>query len=108
MRVYLLVHNEPLRHMQFVQSIMSCSSVAAWRYETNTCFYLLSNLSAVEIGNELESKVGGFNYYILTEVSSNYWGKASTDTWKMFSEKVLPPQQGYNVPPPPPSLPATW
>ena len=92
-KIYLLIYNDTLGTREQVKNAVdSAPMINTWRYDIPHAFYLVSESSAKEIANHLQSTLGD-GRLIVTEIGENYWGRTHKDTWYFIKNKKVKPKE---------------
>lgn len=84
---YLLIYNDIFGSRESIKQVLNDSPlIINWRYDMPHVFYLISENSAKEISNYLNSELGK-GRHIVSEVNENYWGRTHKDTWQFIKNK---------------------
>ena len=66
--------------------------VHSWRYDTEACFYILSNSTARQIAEAIKRQYPTIGRHIITSLGNEYWGELTGESWHMLEKKEVPPQ----------------
>jgi hypothetical protein len=87
-KLYLLVYNDSMAPRDVMKAWANLSEhVITWRYDLPHCIYLVSEATAAELSEELQSFLGTDGRYLITEISENRQGWLPADTWYFFRNK---------------------
>lgn len=82
-KAYLLVYSDNIGDRASVKAIIdSIPGILNWRYDMPNCFYIISEKTAQELVNLIESKIhSASKRFFITEISTNRQGYLPKDTW---------------------------
>ena len=89
MRALILVYGKELGTREQVKVCLDqMPEVASWRYELPNCFFILSESSPRELGNAIVERLNvQVPRFIISEVTSDYFGWLVPDTAKFLIQK---------------------
>lgn len=65
-----------------------------WRYDTDVCFYILSNSTARQIAESIKRQHPTIGRHIITQLGNEYWGQLTGESWKLLEKHEIPPSTG--------------
>ena len=87
-KVYLFVHNKGASgRKDFVKLFEELPEILDWRYDMASCFYLVSEHDAETLANRIRDTRGKQERFLVTEISDNYYGWTSENTWYFLENK---------------------
>lgn len=88
-KVYLLVFSSVVGTQEEVKAMLDgMPMVQNWRYDIPYSFYLVSTATAKQLADEFaRRRKNATGKFIISEVTQNYWGMASQETWDFIKNK---------------------
>ncbi len=66
--------------------------IVHWRYDITNAFYIISEADAQPLATQFRELVGDKGRFIITEISSNYFGWLTTESWYLIKNKQHKPK----------------
>ncbi len=92
-KAYVLVFNTQYAPREKItEALDKCPTVLTWRYDLSNGIYIISENSAQEIANEIESHLGsGPGRYLVLEYTGNSQGRLTEESWYLLNNKYHKP-----------------
>lgn len=93
MKSFIFVFNgNTEKRDKLVEILEQSSLIKYWRYDTSSCFYLLSNNTAKEISNDIKNLYPSIGRHIISELGNDYWGELTGESWHILETRTRPPK----------------
>ena len=90
-KAYVMIYNDEVGTRDQVKEVLNHHPIETWRYDIPNSFYLVSEESARAISEYIRSKLPQ-GRFVVTEISNNYWGHTTPDTWHLIKHKAHKPK----------------
>ncbi len=77
---------------KLVKVLNQMPAIVTWRYDTEACFYLLSESTAIAIAKEIKRLYPGIGRHVVTQLGNEYWGELTAASWHLLEKKQVPSQ----------------
>ena len=92
-KAYLLVYSAEVGDREKVKAALNgMVTIAKWRYDLPNAFYVISDYTAREIGDELRSATGDHGKFIVTEIPANSYGWLTPGSWYLIQKLDYKPK----------------
>lgn len=92
MKSYIFVFSGGVAERDILVEILNKTpEIYTWRYDMESCFYLLSNYTARQIAESIKRQHPSIGRHVITKFGDEYWGELTTDSWYMLEKCETPP-----------------
>jgi hypothetical protein len=85
-RTYLLIYSDKLGTREEIREFLDKKSeILNWRYDLPHTFYLVSNLSAEELHEVIQSHNQQRGFFLISEVGQNTQGWLPAESWMLLN-----------------------
>ena len=92
MKSYILVFTGGVTVREVIaKTLNEIPEVYTWRYDMESCFYILSENNAKDISNAIKAKYPSIGLHVITKLGEDYWGNLTKESWHMLQKcEVMP------------------
>ena len=91
--IFVYIGGEEVREI-IAKTLNDIPEVYTWRYDMESCFYILSNSTAKNISNAIKAAYPSIGMHVITKLGEEYWGNLTKESWHMLEKcEVMPKPQ---------------
>ena len=90
--IYIFFGGDTTEQEKLIEALNPLPEVHNWRYDMESCFYILSNSTPKEIAKSVKRQYLSICRHVITKLGDEYWGQLTSESWHFLEKCEVAPE----------------